>query len=171
MQAVPLPFLVYLKKNFEVCCVTTVPFAREPLPKLALLGSPSPPGYTSLRAEVQRVPYSSHIPARQSCPGAALVPVAPHSLRITPSRADGGGPIECTGIWPRRSYRHPGIQSSARTRPVRPSRKICTSFFTARNELYEDRDSCAEQRFAVGCTICGEVQAYLRAVLARPFVG
>jgi hypothetical protein len=79
------------EENFEVCGVTTVPFAREPLPKLALFGSPSPPGYTSLHAEVQRVPYRSHIPARQSCPGAALVPVAPHSLRITPCRANGGG--------------------------------------------------------------------------------
>jgi hypothetical protein len=58
----------------------------------------TPPGNTTLRAEVQRVPYSLLNPPRQSSPGAALFPVAPHSLCFTSRREGGDGPIAEYGV-------------------------------------------------------------------------
>jgi hypothetical protein len=157
------------------------------------LRSQRPPGKTTLRAEVQRVPYSSHNSARQPSPGAALFPEAPHSLRIMSRRAGAGGLLEGTRICCRRSRRHPRIQSSARTRQFRPSRWVCTSSSRrstrctkAKYTLYKcelhalQRRStrCTKTRipalsstFAIACAIRRGVQENLRAILSLPFVG
>jgi hypothetical protein len=145
--------------------VPTARFAREPLPKLALFANPSPPGYTTLRAEVQRVPYNSHKLARQSSPELL------YSQCITSCRADVGGPIESTRIWRSRSWRHPRIQSSARTRPVRPSRWVCARSSRRRTRCTETGIPAPSSTFAIACAVRGGVQANLLTILARPFMG
>jgi hypothetical protein len=98
-----------------------------------------------LRAKVQRVPYSSHKPARQPSPGAALFPVAPHSSRITSCRAGGCGPIE--GY----AYSAQALMETSEN-PIVGTDKTSQAFkvglhklFTAKNTLNKDRDSRAEQ--------------------------
>jgi hypothetical protein len=122
-----------------VRCLPTVTLALETVPKLALFANQCTTGNTTLRAEVQRVRYSSHNPARQPSPGAALFPMAPHSLRITSCRAGGGGPIE--------GYAHLA-QAFMETSQNPILGTVQTSqafkvglykFFTA-NTSYEDRD-------------------------------
>jgi hypothetical protein len=97
------------------------------------------------RCAPSSVPYSSHNPASQPSPGAALFPVAPHSLRITSCRADGGGPIECMRNWHRRSWRT-SENPILGTDQISQALKVgLYKFFTAKNSLYKDRDSRAEQ--------------------------
>jgi hypothetical protein len=76
-----------------------------------------------------------------------------------------------TRIWRRRSWRHPRIQSSARTRQVRPPRWICTSSSRRRARCTKTGIPALSSTFAIACGIRGGVQENLPAILARPFVG
>jgi hypothetical protein len=151
--------------------VPTLRSARETLPKLVLVAEPMPARLCHLARRDTACSLSVHNPARQPSPGAALFPVAPNSLRITSCRADGGGSIEITHIWRRRSWRHPRIQSSARTRPVKHSRWVCTSSSRRRTRSTKTGMPALSSTFAIVCAVRGCVQANLRANLARRFVG
>jgi hypothetical protein len=67
---------------------------------------------------------------------------------------------------------HPRIQSSSRTRQVRSSRWVCSSSSRRRTRCTTGIGIPAlRNTFAIACAIRGGVQANLRAILARPFVG
>jgi hypothetical protein len=120
----------------------TVPFARETVPKLAHLQCQSPPGNIFLRAEVHRVPYSSQNLARQPSLGAALFPVAPHSLRITSCRGGWGGPLERYAYLElMETSEDPILATGQKSQAFKVG--LC-KFCTAKNALYKDWDSCAE---------------------------
>jgi hypothetical protein len=132
--------------------------------------SQSPPGNTTLRADVQRVPRSSHNPARQPSPGAALFSVAPHSLRITSCGAGGGGAIE-EYTYLAQAFMETSENPILGTDLTSQAFKVGVyKFFTAKN-TYKGRDSRAGHTFAIACALCSGVEANLRAILALPFVG
>jgi hypothetical protein len=106
--------------------------------------SQSPPGNTTLRADVQRVPRSSHNPARQPSPGAALFSVAPHSLRITSCGAGGGGAIE-EYTYLAQAFMETSENPILGTDLTSQAFKVGVyKFFTAKN-TYKGRDSRAGQ--------------------------
>jgi hypothetical protein len=139
---------------FEVRCAPIVRFALETLPNWRSLQSQIPPGYTYQR------------PRRGTTLSLAFAqsgtPVFPRSCsppsgatRITSCRAGGGGPIERTRTRSSRSWRHPRIQSSARTRPVRPSRWVCTSSSWRRTRCTRTWIPASRSLFAIVCTTAG----------------
>jgi hypothetical protein len=157
----------------------TCPLRGKPCRNWRSLQSQCPPGNnTTLRAEVQRVPYSSHNPARQPSPGAALFPVAPHSLRITSCRAGGGGPIE-EYAYLAQAFMETSENPILATDLTSQVFKVglykffsAKNTFTAKNTLSKTGiPALSSSTLAIACAIGGGVQANLRAILARPFVG
>jgi hypothetical protein len=128
-----------------VCCLPTGDRAEIGARSLQ---SQSPPGNTTLRAEVQLLPYSLLNPARQPSPGAALYPVAPHSLRITSCRAGGNGLVE------EYAYLAQALMETSED-PILGMDQTSQAFtvglykfVTAKNTLYKNRDSRAEQHIS-----------------------
>jgi hypothetical protein len=100
---------------------------------------PCAPRYRALPT-VRRTRQASLPPELLSSHWRHILCASRHAARAGVDQSKG------TRIWRRRSWRHPRIQSSARTRQVRPPRWMdMYKFFTAKSTLYKDRDSRAEQ--------------------------
>jgi hypothetical protein len=147
-----------------------LPFARETVPKLALFAKPKPARQCLLAHRGTARSLSSHNPARQPSPGAALFPVAPHFFALRRA-ARAGVDQPRVRVFLAQAFLETFENSILGTDQVRPSKCVCTSSSRRRTRCTKTGIFAQSSTFAIACAIRDGVQANLWAILARQFVG